>query len=256
MKPRILILDAPGINCDEETFYAIERAGGNPEYVMLSDIEREPKRLLNYKMLVFPGGFSYGDYLGAGKIIALIIKKRLKEALLKFIDNHGLIIGICNGFQIMVKSGLLPGNPYFGEQRVSLIENDSGRFEDRWVYLEVNKSSNCVFTKGIERLYLPVAHGEGKFVTDKETLKELKDGNQIVIKYTGPNGEKGYPHNPNGSMEGIAGICDPTGRIFGLMPHPERFIFNEHHPLWTRGESFEPRGIKIFENAISYINEL
>ena len=255
MKPKALILDAPGINCDEETYFAIEIAGGLPEYVMLSDIEKNPDIILKYKMLIMPGGFSYGDYISAGKIISLILKKKLKDTLIEFIDKTNLLLGICNGFQIMVKANILPGEPYFSKQKVSLIQNDSKKFEDRWVNLEVNKNSNCIFTKDIEKLYLPVAHGEGKFVTDNKVLNLLKEKNLVVLRYKIPDGKNSYPYNPNGSIDNIAGICDSTGRIFGLMPHPERYLIKEEHPLWTKGEYFEPTGKKIFKNAIEYLKQ-
>ena len=181
------------------------------------------------------------------------------EELLKFLNQGGLIIGICNGFQLLVKMGLLPGDNYFGERRVSLTYNDSGKFEDRWVYVKVNPDTPCVFLKGLEELYLPVRHGEGKFVAEnKEILEELKKNNQIALQYMDPETREPtfkYPFNPNGSQEAIAGICDPSGRIFGLMPHPEAFNHWTNHPCWTREKNRIAQGLYIFKNAVKWVKE-
>ncbi len=223
-------------------------------------ISREDK-LDSYHILAIPGGFSYGDDLGAGKILANELRLKLLEDISKFISQGKLIIGICNGFQVLVKSGLLPGNTGL-KQEASLIINDSGKFEDRWVYLksQEHKSTRaqvkCVWTRGLpEVIYLPVAHGEGKFITrDKSVLEKLRANGQIVFQYCDHAGNLlGYPYNPNGSEENISGICDESGRILGLMPHPERHIDILQHPrgLEISNENAGD-GLQIFNNGIEY----
>jgi len=250
---RTLVLRAPGTNCDEETAFAFQKAGAETELVHIGQLIRKEKKLGNYQILVVPGGFTYGDDLGAGRVLANEIKLRLGEDIEHFIKNGCLIMGICNGFQALVKNCILPGIK--GEQRLTLTTNDSGRFECRWVYLGANAKSNCVFTRGIERLYLPIAHGEGKLVADAAILDEIN----IALYYTDEQGKRnaGYPHNPNGSVNDIAGISDATGRIFALMPHPERHIHPHHHPRWAaEGLRKEGDGLKIFRNAVEWIKGL
>jgi len=247
---RTLILRAPGTNCDEETAFAFRQAGAETELVHIGQLIRREKKLGDYQIMVVPGGFTYGDDLGAGKVLANEMRLRLGEGIERFIQNGCLIMGICNGFQTLVKNDILPGTK--GEQRLTLTNNDSGRFECRWVYLRANEKSNCVFTQGIERLYLPVAHGEGKLVADAATLKEIN----AALYYTDKEGNRNtaYPYNPNGSMNDIAGISDASGRIFALMPHPERHIHPSHHPRWTaEGLRKEGDGLKIFRNAVEWI---
>jgi len=236
-KPNALILTGFGINCDLETEFAFNLAGAEAKRVHLNDLISSKKSLEEFVILAFPGGFSFGDDISSGKVLANKIKYNLLEKIKEFIQKGGLIIGICNGFQVLVKMGLLPGfkGKYF-EQTFTLTYNDSGKFEDRWVNLKVNKQSPCIFTRNIEFLYLPVRHGEGKFYTDKTYyLDELKKENQIVIQYCSKEGNLNvsYPLNPNGSIDGIAGICDKSGRIFGLMPHPEAYLHYTNHPAWT-----------------------
>lgn len=254
----MLVLYGHGINCDSETKKAFDLAGASVEKAHTNELIEGIKDLDAYDILALPGGFSFGDDIAAGKIHAVKFKYRLKEKLLKFISDKKLIIGICNGFQIMVKLGLLPGidNDYW-TQKVTLAFNDSGKFEDRWINLKVGKSP-CVFTKGLKELYLPVRHGEGKFYTNPGTLNILKKHNLVCMQYVGQNGEKnpGYPHNPNGSLDNIAGICDPSGRIFGLMPHPEAYLYKENHPRHTREIlPEEGMGLAIFKNAVEYVKE-
>lgn len=250
MKPRVCILRTAGTNCDKETAFAFAQAGGDPELVHVNRLISQEKSLDNYHILALPGGFSYGDDIAAGKILANELRCKLNPGLKKFIAAGKLIIGICNGFQILVKSGLLPGNDSF-EQETSLIINDCGSFLDQWVYLKSRVASHtsqvkCVWAKGLpEEIYLPIAHGEGKFVVrDKQVLARLKKNNQIVFKYS---------DNPNGSLEDIAGICDQTGRILGLMPHPERHINIQQHPRWekTSGSSLG-HGLLIIRNGVEY----
>lgn len=266
MKPRVLVLWGYGINCEVETAYAFKVVGASPEIVHLSEIFSGEKCLLDYHLICFPGGFLDGDHLGSAQACAhrfrylkIKGKRYLWDELMAFLKNGGLILGICNGFQLLVKMGLLPGGKYLGRRKVSLTYNDSGKFEDRWVYLRVNRKSPCVFLKDLEELYLPVRHGEGKFVPESEAfLKELKSLNLISLQYAHPETKEvtlQYPYNPNGSVEGVAGLTDPTGRIFGLMPHPEAFNHITNHPRWTREKVSYAQGLVIFENAVKWIRE-
>ncbi len=269
MKPKALVLAGYGINCERETAHALRLAGAQPEIVHLSELIYGERRLRDYHLLCFPGGFLDGDHLGAAQAAAHRLRharikgsgERLMDHILEFIQAGKVIIGICNGFQLLVKLGLLPGfDGRYGERLVSLTYNDSGRFEDRWVWLKVNESSPCVFTRGLKYLYFPVRHGEGKFVTlNEEVLARLESQQQIVLQYIHPEtGEptQEYPYNPNGSLRAIAGICDPTGRIFGLMPHPEAFNHFTNHPRWTREPvSEEDLGLRLFRNAVEYLQE-
>jgi phosphoribosylformylglycinamidine synthase len=260
MTPKALILTGFGINCDIETAHAFKIAGADAERVHINDLINGAKRLSDYHILTFPGGFSFGDDIASGKVLANMIKYNLGDQIKEFIDSGKLIIGICNGFQAMVKMGLLPAfDGDYGTQDVTLTFNDSGRFEDRWVHLIANNKSKCVFTKGIENIYLPVRHGEGKFVVkNPQVLSRLKKGDHIVFQYTDSSGKTaGYPDNPNGSVDNIAAICDETGRVFGMMPHPEAFQHRTNHPRWTREElPEEGAGVSIFRNAVEYVMEI
>ncbi|MBU1726729.1 MAG: phosphoribosylformylglycinamidine synthase I [Candidatus Omnitrophica bacterium] len=262
-KPKVCILRTAGTNCDKETAFAFNKAGAKTQLVHINRFSSGEKSLGDYQILAIPGGFSYGDDLGAGKVLANELRFKLSDDLSKFVADGKLIIGICNGFQILVKSGLLPGNKRF-KQEASLIINDSAKFEDRWVYLK--SQAKCVWTKDLpEVIYLPVAHGEGKFVTkDKAVLGRLKKNGQIVFRYCDEEGRsRPYPYNPNGALENIAGICDETGRIFGLMPHPERHIEAHQHPRWTGKPPFDfarakqvtsiGDGLQIFRNGVEFI---
>ncbi len=250
-KPKVCVLRTAGTNCDKETAFAFQQAGAETELVHINKFIYAQEELADFQILSFPGGFSYGDDLGAGKILANELRFKLQDDIKGFIAAGKLIIGICNGFQILVKAGLLPGNGDF-KQEASLIINDSAKFEDRWVYLR-KAQDKCVWTKGLpELIYLPVAHGEGKFITqDKALLEKIKRNGQVVFQYCGMSGKlAGYPDNPNGSMESIAGICDDTGRILGLMPHPERHIAPSQHPRMSGAK--EGDGFRIFRNAVEY----
>lgn len=261
-KPKTIVLRTAGTNCDKETACAFEAAGSKAELVHINKLKNKTSSLSQYQILALPGGFSYGDDLAAGKIEANELKYLLADSLKKFVSEGKLIIGICNGFQILVKSGFLPGNDGL-IQDATLAINDSAKFEDRWVYLSSGSSPGrqsieckCVWTKGLpEVIYLPVAHGEGKFVVkDKSVMERLKQKGQVILRYCDKDGSTaGYPFNPNGSQENIAGICDMTGRIFGLMPHPERHSFGWQHPRWTRcGLNKEGGGLQIFKNGVEY----
>jgi phosphoribosylformylglycinamidine synthase len=260
MNVKTLIMRTAGTNCDLETEHAFKLAGSDVDLVHINRLVRGEKHLKEYHILVIPGGFTYGDDIAAGTILANEFKNALQEASLEFIADGKLILGICNGFQVLVKAGLLPRHDSDNDsQTVTLSFNDSAKFEDRWVYLNVSDASPCVFTRGIEKpLYIPVAHAEGKFVPADESIwQALQDDNQVVVRYVDPQGESaGYPWNPNGSLDNVAGICDPTGRIFGLMPHPERHIHPTNHPRWTRGpDPSSSDGLPIFKNAVEFVKE-
>jgi phosphoribosylformylglycinamidine synthase len=262
-KVPILILTGYGVNCEAESSHAWELAGGKPSLVHLNDFLAEPDMLKNYKVLMFIGGFSFGDHMGSGLVFALRLKHKVRECLQKFIEQDNLILGICNGFQVMVKMGLLPGidGNYFA-QSVTLTHNDCGFFQNFWVGISFNSSSPCVFTRNISILPLPIRHGEGKFLAaDVEVLNEIERKNLAVCRYIDLRTAQpamSFPDNPNGSQNAIAGICDPTGRIFGMMPHPEAYLFPENHPNWQLQKidgTLPPvgAGVLIFRNAVSYL---
>ena len=257
LKVKVCVIRTAGTNCDKETAFAFSKTGAQAELVHINNFIQHKSVLSDYQILALPGGFSYGDDIASGKVFANELKNKLEEELRKFVADGKLIIGICNGFQILVKSGLLPGNNDF-TQETSLIINDSGKFEDRWVYLK--SSGKCVWTKNLpEVIYLPVAHGEGKFIVkDKPVLNRLKANKQIVFKYCNAQGESsGYPDNPNGSLDDIAGITDATGRILGLMPHPERHIEIHQHPRWFNLKNKkEGDGLTIFKNGVEYARKI
>ncbi len=261
MKVRALVLTGYGINCDEETRFAFEKAGARVDLVHINDLIETPKKLDNYQIVAFPGGFSYGDDTGSGNALAWKIRNNL--GIERFVEDDKLVIGICNGFQVLVNLGLLPAiSKQYGQRQVALTHNDSARYSDRWVDLEF--SGKSPWTVGIERISLPIAHGEGKFYASSEVLKEINARGLVVARYF--EGEicrwQGLPPNPNGSLENIAGIRDETGRIFGLMPHPERAIAFTQLPHWTfLREKFrrvgmempeEYDGINIFRNGVRY----
>ena len=254
-KARTLILRAPGTNCDGETVFAFEQAGAEISLVHVNRLIRREVRLADYQIMVIPGGFTYGDDIAAGKVLANELRLKLGEDIARFVGDGKLILGICNGFQVLVKTGFLPELSNDGSQLLTLTGNDSGKFECRWVQLSVNKPNPCVFTRGIERMYLPVAHGEGKLVAADDSLS----GRNVVLFYTDEKGDinAGYPYNPNGSEGNVAGVCDSSGRIFGLMPHPERHIRGTQHPQWTRlGAKEYGDGFKIFQNAVEWVKNL
>ncbi|MDD5702035.1 MAG: phosphoribosylformylglycinamidine synthase I [Dehalococcoidales bacterium] len=251
---KVLVLRGPGTNCDQETAFAFQKAGAVTSLCHINMLVRRERRLSDYQILAIPGGFVYGDDIAAGKVLANEMKWKLGDEIRQFVAGGGLMLGICNGFQVMAKAGILPDiqNPH--APLLTLATNDSGRFECRWVHLAVNKKSPCAFTRGMESIYLPVAHGEGKVVTDVRGMREII----TVLYYTDESGDSqaGYPHNPNGSMGNVAGVCDPTGRVFALMPHPERHIRFTQHPQWTRKKPRESGdGLAIFQNAVNFVRE-
>ncbi len=245
--PRGLVLRAAGVNCDKESAYALELAGFAADRVHVFRVMDNPALLDDYQLLFIPGGFSYGDDVAAGKILANQMIHRLADPLNKFVDDGKLVLGVCNGFQVLLKSGLLPwgaADVATANQDATLAWNDCGSFVDRWTPLKAD-GGKCVFLSDGESMILPIAHGEGKFVPrNDEVLNRLRDGGQVAIRYDGDN--------PNGSIDDIAGICDPSGRIFGLMPHPERFVDVTQHPTWTRGGVDRADGLEVFRNAYRY----
>jgi len=257
-RPKVLVLRTAGTNCDAETVFAFESCGADVDLVHINRLFSGEKNLHDYHILALPGGFSYGDDIAAGRIFANELRMRLAENLKRFINDGKLIIGICNGFQILTKAGILPGRNGHGEdfeQTATLINNDSGKFEDRWIYLKPEGRS--VWTEGLNKIInLPVAHGEGKFVmSDKKAFRKI-NGGQVVFRYCTETGKKpAYPENPNGSLEDIAGIADKTGRVLGLMPHPERHFVFTQNPKWTRSDKKEKfgHGAVIFQNGVNYV---
>ena len=280
------MITGDGLNCERETAQAFELAGAEAELVHISDILRGERRLNEFRILALIGGFSNGDHLGAGTVQAGRFRHRLREDLQRFIAGGRPIIGICNGFQTLVKMGILPGlarssrdedpdsrgpapgpssrafEPVLWERTATIMSNDSGRFEDRWVHVAVEPGSPCIWTAGLQRFFLPVRHGEGKFfVRDPGLLEQLTAKRQVVLRYCEPDGTptQRYPWNPNGSLGAVAGICDPSGAILGLMPHPEAFLSPYNHPSWTREAALgrrlppEGQGVAIFRNAVDHV---
>ena len=254
---KAIVLRAAGINCDMETEYALELAGAKAQRVHINRVIEDKDLLDAFQIIVFPGGFSYGDDVAAGKILANQIVHHLFDAIQKFIEQGKLVLGICNGFQVLVKAGLLPGGASNRHQEeVTITWNDSGKYEDRWVYL-APQTERCVFIEPGRQIYLPIAHAEGKIVMkDAPTLERLNSEGYIAFKYVDEHGSEGdYPVNPNGSIHSIAGLTDATGRVLGLMPHPERFVRTTQHPRWSREENVDSDGMTIFNNAVRYVRE-
>jgi phosphoribosylformylglycinamidine synthase subunit PurQ / glutaminase len=252
--PRVIVLRAPGSNCDEESAVAWQLAGAQAETWHVGRLLERPQLLDQFQILTIPGGFSYGDDLGAGRILATHLAQGLGEALARFHDRGGFILGICNGFQVLVRCGLLPGGP--SPAAATLAHNESGRFEARWVRLSSTPGLSP-FVIDDEPMELPVAHGEGRFLTaDPRAADALSVSGQVVLRYADKLGKptQSYPENPNGSSMAIAGLCDASGRVFGLMPHPERHVDPLQHPQWTRLAGKLPAhgaGMKIFKNAVA-----
>jgi phosphoribosylformylglycinamidine synthase subunit PurQ / glutaminase len=264
-----LVLYGYGLNCDMETAHALELAGAKPQRVHINSIIDGSIALDNFQIMVFVGGFSWGDDHGAGVIQAVRMKTNGGDRLIEFVEKGNLVLGICNGFQTLVNIGLLPGIDHdYKTRSVALTFNDCGNFRDDWICLNINRQSPCVFTKGIDFIELPVRHGEGKFITDDALFRQLSGNHQIVCRYAMPDGSPAsgkFPHNPNGSVDDIAGICDSTGRVFGLMPHPEAFNHPANHPWWTRTkeqirrgriapEDIPHTGIRMFQNAVEFLS--
>lgn len=269
---RVAVLFGFGINCDRETAAVFDMVGGTSERLHVNHLVHGNRSLEEFDILAVPGGFSFGDHLGSGRLLGNRLRFALREQLQKFVRSGKPIIGICNGFQALVKTGLLPGPENASLepdliQRASLTLNNTGRYEDRWVTLEFDSESPCIWTKGIQRIECPVRHGEGRFVMPTETeLDRLSTNHQLTVRYVDPSTEMGsevsddllpFPLSPNGSMRNIAGICDPTGLVFGLMPHPEAFytmwLHPEHTSMNLNEDDWEGSGLQIFRNAVEYV---
>lgn len=259
-KVKVLIITGFGLNCERETAAAFRNSGATPELVHLNDLLAGKRRLDEFHVIAFIGGFSFGDHLGSGTVFANRVKYSLRDQLERFVADGKLVIGICNGFQTLTRLGLVPAiNKQYFEQQAALAPNDSGTFRDDWIYLQANPASPCIFTKGVDLIRLPIRHGEGKFVAEPAMLQQIEANQQVVFRYANADGSVAadFPANPNGSLHAIAGICDATGRIFGMMPHPEAFLSPFNAPDWTtrklegklpaRGE-----GCAIFDNAVSF----
>jgi len=254
IKPKVCILRTDGTNCDEELYYAFDKFGGTPEMIHVNQLRSKQRKLNNFQILALPGGFAYGDDVASGKILAVELISFLKDQLQDFINRKGLILGVCNGFQVLVRTGLLPyGN--LGKMDVTLAQNTSGHFECRWVRLKT-EDSRCLFINARnDFIKFAVNHGEGKFYAEPKTIQEIEDESLVVFRYTDESGQptQNFPQNPNGSINAIAGVCDPTGRILGLMPHPEKFVDITQYPNWRREKLKEPHGAFIFKQMIEFI---
>jgi len=260
MKPKVLIITGYGVNCEAESQVAWQRAGAQCDRMHLNDLLARPDQLHDYGGLMFIGGFSYGDHMTSGHVFALRLRHHMQADLQRFIEAGKLIMGVCNGFQVMVKMGLLPGldGEYF-TPRVALMQNDCGHFQNFWVRVMFETASPCVFTKGLGVMPLPIRHGEGKlFTAAPEVLARLEAQGCAAARYVDAQDRptQEFPANPNGSLHAIAGLCDPTGRVFGMMPHPEAYLFPENHPNWDRQQldgtlPEQGLGLKLFENAVA-----
>ena len=265
-KAKVLVLTGYGINCEEETRYAFEQAGGEAGICHINDIVDRPRMLLDIQIFCFPGGFSYGDDTGSGKAMANKIRNNFYQEFREFAGRDTLTLGICNGFQVMTSLGLVPAlDGSMGEVEAALEYNSSNRYQCRWVHLAADRECPAVFTRGMDRIRIPVAHGEGRFYAKPDVLKSLEEKNLVALRYTLPDGSAAdgrFPFNPNGALNDIAAVCDPTGRLMGMMPHPERNILFTHGDDWTRrreiarryGEELpaEGPGMAIFRNAVDY----
>lgn len=258
---RVLVITGLGLNCETETEAGFRMVGASPERVHLLELldGRAERKLSDYRILAFVGGFAFGDHLGAGFVYANKIRWRLYDQLVEFLEGGGLALGICNGFQMMVRLGMVPGfEGDYRTPRATLAPNDRLGYWDSWVRLKADPESPCVWTRGIDTVELPTRHGEGKFLPEsEEVLSRLVDGRQIAVSYVDAEGNATdeWPANPNGSLAGVAGICDPTGRVFGLMPHPDAFLYPFQHPQWSRmrytGEvPEEGGGLVFFRNGV------
>jgi len=265
---KALVLTGYGLNCDNETAFAFEKAGAAADRVHINSLIDGSVRLDDYQIMAFIGGFSWADDHGAGVVQAVRMKTNIGDRILGFIEKGRMILGICNGFQALVNLGLLPAlDGDYTSRSVALTHNDCGNFRDQWVHLAINPASPCIFTRGMERAEFPIRHGEGKFVADSDIVHRLVAQNQVVMRYAGADGKAArgsFPDNPNGSLEDIAGICDTSGRVFGLMPHPEAYNHWTNHPDWARqkqvasrkGQPPDPEpspGIRLFKNAVDFL---
>ena len=258
---RVLVISGLGLNCEVETAEAFRLVGADAEMVHLLDLldGQSERRLTDFRIVAFVGGFAFGDHLGAGFVFANRIRWRLYDQLVEFIEKGGLALGICNGFQTMVRLGMVPGfDGDYRTPRATLAPNDRLGYWDSWVRLKVDPQSPCVWTRGIDVIELPTRHGEGKLLTESpEVLERLERGHLVAARYVDEHGEptQEWPANPNGSPGAVAGICDPTGRLFGLMPHPDAYLYPFQHPQWSRRRyegalPEEGAGLSIFRNGV------
>ena len=268
---RVCIVTGFGINTDREMATAFDLAGAHPVRLHVNDLIADPGALDRFAIFVVPGGFSFGDHVGSGALLAALLARALREPLARFVDRGGLVLGVCNGFQVLVRMGLVPAAGAAGAtggaaQSVALVHNDSGRFEDRWVHVAFDAASPCVWTRGIAWLELPVRHGEGKLVAPEAELAAIDAAHLGAARYaaagTAAAEDSGsplrYPANPNGSLRNLAGLCDPTGQVFGLMPHPEAFLHRYHHPAWRNtphaaGAAPDEAALGLFRNAVRHV---
>jgi phosphoribosylformylglycinamidine synthase len=255
MKPKVCILRSDGTNCDNELFYAFEKAGAVCEFVHINELRNKEKQLSSFQILALPGGFSYGDDLASGKVLAIELMHFFAQDLQKFIQKKGFILGVCNGFQTLIRTGLLP----FGDtnsMRATLTHNSSGHFECRWIEIKT-ESSSASYLNNLPTMSVPVNHGEGKFYASEAILDRIEKEKLVVFRYVDEKGKStmDYPQNPNGALNAIAGIADKTGRILGLMPHPEKFVDITQHPNWRRGDYKNPQGLPFFERIVSFVSQ-
>lgn len=238
MKPKFLVLWGDGINCENETARAIDLAGGEAHKIHINELLKQPQLLHSYQAMVFPGGFSFGDHLGSGQILSLKLENGLKKELQDFVKTKP-VLGICNGFQTLIRLGLLPNADF--QRTCALVKNEDGHFIDRWIELESDKESPCIWTRTLPKnFFLPLRHGEGRFVCqDENLLQKLIRGHQAVLKYR---------ENVNGAMAHIAGLCDPSGLVFALMPHPEAATHDWHLPF--EGKAW---GLEVFKSAVEFL---
>ena len=249
-KVRALVLRAAGTNCEQETLLALQLAGADASLAHINELAKKKVQLSRFHIIIIPGGFAYGDDLGAGRILANEIRFRLRKEFTQYNESGKLLVGICNGFQALIKTGFLPGNC-----TATLTNNDSGHFEDRWVWLKA--AGNSLFTQGIKSLYVPVNHGEGKFVAEEKDLAMLQRNRQVAFQYVDRSGNPdSYPNNPNGSLDSIAAVTSKEGNVFGMMPHPEKYVSRYQHPRWTREQlPEEGAGLQIFKNMVRFAEE-
>lgn len=256
MKPKVCILRADGINCDEELHFAFEKYGGDPWFVHINELRDKSKKLKDFQILAIPGGFAYGDDIVSGKILATELVSFLKDKIQDFVENKRLVVGICNGFQALIRTGLLPFNR-LGEMDATLKKNDSGHFECRFVKVKIEESKAAFLKPYVGNVIdIAVNHGEGKFFALPKNLEKIEKENLVFCRYADDKGKQTqqYPQNPNGSANAIAGICDPTGRIIGMMPHPEKIIEITQHPNWRRG-NVKAQGGFVFEGMVKFAKQ-
>jgi phosphoribosylformylglycinamidine synthase subunit PurQ / glutaminase len=267
MQPKVIVMAGYGINSEEETLYAFEQSGATGEIVHINDVIDGQKSLDDYQISAFPGGFAYGDDTGSGNAYANKMRNNLWDEVNKFVTQDKLVIGICNGCQILANLGLIPGfDEKYGERQIAMMHNASARFECRWVDLKV-ESEKCIWTRNMDIIRTPVAHGEGRFFMEKDVLAQMKEDDQIAFRYVKGDGspaEGEFPFNPNGAIDDVAAMCDPTGRIMGIMPHPERNLFFHNQNDWPlvaekmrrAGQEVpeEGEGMQMFKNAVEYFS--